>query len=107
MSTLLVSKPFKMRQRTPNVPIPASRGTAAAATRSAEPGTIAMCFVASALQSVRDRNLDADDLLANVGLSPSLLQVPQARFQRRYTVPCGAQSRWPSMMNSSARIPAA
>ena len=53
------------------------------ATRSAEPGTIAICFVASALQSVRARNLDADELLADVGLSPSLLQVPQARVSAK------------------------
>src|SRR5271167_2460307 len=55
-----------------------------AAPRSTEPGTIAICFVAAALQSVRDRNLDADQLLANVGLSPSLLQVPQARVSAKH-----------------------
>jgi AraC-like DNA-binding protein len=38
-----------------------------------------MCFVAAALQSVRARNLNADELLQRVGLSPALLQVPQAR----------------------------
>jgi AraC-like DNA-binding protein len=61
-----------------------SRGVAAAAARSAEPGTIAMCFVAAALQSVSGRNLNADELLANVGLSPSLLQVPQARVSAKH-----------------------
>jgi AraC-like DNA-binding protein len=55
----------------------------AAAARSKEPGTIAICFVAAALQSVRARNLNADDLLAKVGLSPSLLQVPQARVSAK------------------------
>ena len=52
---------------------------AAAAARSAESGTVAICFVAAAVQSVRDRKLNADELLTNVGLSPGLLQVPQAR----------------------------
>ena len=51
---------------------------------TAEPGTIAICFVASALQSVRGRDLDADELLANVGLSSSLLQVPQARVSAKH-----------------------
>lgn len=63
---------------------PVSRGTAAAATRSAEPGTIAICFVAAALQSVRARDLNADELLANVGLSSSLLQTPQARVSVKH-----------------------
>src|SRR6202022_1163093 len=84
MSTILVPKPFKMRGRNCNtLPAPPSRGTAAGATRSAEPGTIAICFVASAVQSVRARNLNADELLATVGLSPSLLQVPQARVSAK------------------------
>src|SRR3984893_19581095 len=84
MSTILVPKPFKMRGRNCNtLPAPPSRGTAAGATRSAEPGTIAICFVASAVQSVRARNLNADELLANVGLSASLLQVPQARVSAK------------------------
>src|SRR3982074_1040138 len=84
MSTILVPKPFKMRQRNCNtVPVSVSRGTAAAPTRSAEPGTIAICFVASALQSARARNLNADELLAKAGLSPSLLQVPQARVSAK------------------------
>jgi AraC-like DNA-binding protein len=51
---------------------------------TAEPGTIAICFVASALQSVRGADLDADELLANVGLSSSLLQVPQARVSAKH-----------------------
>src|ERR1700682_3378213 len=84
MSSVMVPKPFKMRQRNRNTVLAsASRGTAAAATRSAEPGTIAICFVASAVQSVRARNLNADELLANVGLSPGLLQVPQARVSAK------------------------
>jgi AraC-like DNA-binding protein len=63
---------------------PISRGVAATATRSAEPGTIAICFVAAALQSVRARDLNADELLANVGLSSTLLQMPQARVSAKH-----------------------
>ena len=47
--------------------------------RSGEPGTVAISFVAAALASVRARRLDAEALLAKVGLSPHLLDVPQAR----------------------------
>ena len=50
----------------------------------AEPGTIAICFVAAALESVRARHMDADELLIQVGLSPTLLQVPQARVSARH-----------------------
>ena len=60
------------------------RETAAASVRPAESGTIAICFVAAALQSVRDRDLNADEMLANVGLSSSLLQVPQARVSAKH-----------------------
>jgi AraC-like DNA-binding protein len=60
-----------------------NNAAAAAAARSAEPGTIAICFVAAALQSVRARSLNAEELLASVGLSPSLLQVPQARVSAK------------------------
>ena len=49
-----------------------------------EPGTIAICFVAAALQSVRERGLDADELLIKVGLSPGLLAMPQARVSARH-----------------------
>lgn len=51
--------------------------------RTAEPGTIAICFVAAALAPVRARQLDADTLLRAVDLSPSLLQAPQARVSAR------------------------
>ncbi len=51
---------------------------------TAEPGTIAICFVAAALQGVRGRDLNAEELLANVGLSSSLLQVPQARVSAKH-----------------------
>jgi AraC-like DNA-binding protein len=61
-----------------------SRAASSQAVRTAEPGTIAICFVAAALQSVRGRDLDADELLANVGLSPSLLDVPQARVSAKH-----------------------
>jgi AraC-like DNA-binding protein len=50
----------------------------------AEPGTVAICFVAAALASVRERQFDADGLLARVGLSPALLQVPQARVSAKH-----------------------
>ncbi len=50
-----------------------------AAARSGEPGTVAITFVIAALAAARARRLDADALLARVGLSPHLLEVPQAR----------------------------
>lgn len=53
-------------------------------TSRAEPGTVAICFVAAALESVRARHLDADELLARVGLSPGLLEVPQARVSVKH-----------------------
>jgi AraC-like DNA-binding protein len=53
-------------------------------SRPPEPGTISICFVVAALQSVRGRDLDADELLAKVGLSSSLLQVPQARVSAQH-----------------------
>ncbi len=49
-----------------------------------EPGTVAICFVAAALESVRARHMDTDGLLAQVGLSPGLLQVPQARVSAKH-----------------------
>ena len=62
----------------------AATRTAEPGTRTAEPGTIAICFVAAALQSVQARNLNADELMASVGLHPSLLQVPQARVSAKH-----------------------
>lgn len=50
----------------------------------AEPGTVAICFVAAALASVRARQMDADALLLRVGLSPALLQMPQARISYKH-----------------------
>jgi AraC-like DNA-binding protein len=50
----------------------------------AEPGTVAICFVAAALESVRARHMDTDGLLNKVGLSPGLLQVPQARVSAKH-----------------------
>jgi AraC-like DNA-binding protein len=50
---------------------------------AAKPGTIAICFVAAALESVRARKLDADELLLKAGLNPGLLQMPQARVSAR------------------------
>jgi AraC-like DNA-binding protein len=60
-----------------------SRAATAEAARS-EPGTIAICFVAAALESVRARRLDADALLRQVGLSPGLLHSPQARVSAKH-----------------------
>jgi len=59
-------------------------GAAAPDSARPEPGTIAIYFVAAALESVRARKFDADDLLLKVGLSPSLLQVPQARVSAKH-----------------------
>ncbi len=44
---------------------------------------MAICFVAAALQSVQVRRLDADALLSQVGISPSLLAMPQARVSAK------------------------
>lgn len=44
-----------------------------------ERGTIAICFVEEVVQAVRARGLDAEGLLAEVGISPSLLGARQAR----------------------------
>jgi AraC-like DNA-binding protein len=60
-----------------------SRAATAEAARS-EPGTIAICFVAAALESVRAQRLDADALLKQVGLSPGLLQSSQARVSAKH-----------------------
>ena len=74
-----------MRRRNSNIDLGlATEGAAAPAPRSAEPGTIAICFVAAALDSVRARGLNANEMLENVGLSPSLLQVPQARVSAKH-----------------------
>lgn len=45
---------------------------------------MAICFVAAALEAVRARNLDADGLLIQVGLSPSLLQSVNARISAEH-----------------------
>ncbi len=52
-------------------------------SKAPESGTIAMCFVTAALQSVSARNLNTETLLATVGLHPSLLEVPQARVSAK------------------------
>jgi AraC-like DNA-binding protein len=59
-----------------------SRAAEAEAARS-EPGTISICFVAAALENVYRRRLDAEALLKEVGISPALLAVPQARVSAR------------------------
>jgi AraC-like DNA-binding protein len=74
-----------MRKRNGNTDMRVvGRETAAASVRPAESGTISICFVAAALQSVRDRGLNADEMLSNVGLAASLLQVPQARVSAKH-----------------------
>ena len=74
-----------MRKRNGNTDLGlVGRETAAASVRPAESGTISICFVAAALQSVRDRGLNADEMLSNVGLASSLLQVPQARVSAKH-----------------------
>jgi AraC-like DNA-binding protein len=59
-------------------------GRVPAEAAQSEPGTIAICFVAAALESVRARGLDADALLKDVGLSPGLLHSPQARVSAKH-----------------------
>jgi len=61
----------------------ASGATGRAEAARAEPGTIAICFVAAALERVRASGLDVASLLGRVGLSPGLLQVPQARVSAK------------------------
>jgi len=48
-----------------------------------EPGTVAICFVLSALRTLRERRVDADALLGQIGLSPALLRSPQARVSAK------------------------
>jgi AraC-like DNA-binding protein len=45
---------------------------------------VAICFVSAALDAVRARQMDADALLIEVGLSPTLLQIPQARVSAEH-----------------------
>ena len=42
-----------------------------------------MCFVEAALEPIRAKHMSVDELLLNVGLSPSLLQAPQARVSAK------------------------
>ncbi len=67
----------------PQSPASMTHSAAIPAAR-AEPGTIAIHFVVAALESVRARRLDAEALLERVGLSASLLQVPQARVSAKH-----------------------
>lgn len=46
---------------------------------AAEKGTVAISFVAAAIEAVVRRGLDADSVLLRSGISPSLLTRPQAR----------------------------
>src|SRR5579871_5970234 len=65
-----------------HLPRALSRAAGAEAAR-AEPGSISICFVAAALEPVYRRGLDAESLLNQVGISPALLLVPQARVSAR------------------------
>lgn len=47
--------------------------------KSNDRGTISICFVQEALECIRVRGLDADALLLASGISPELLNSPQAR----------------------------
>jgi hypothetical protein len=58
-----------------------------------EPGTVAICFVAAALEALRVRRMDTDEILIAVGLSPTLLQSPHARVSAEHYGNCGAWSR--------------
>lgn len=49
-----------------------------------EKGTIAIAFVQEALVCIRERGLDAEALLAQAGISPELLNAPQARISSRH-----------------------
>jgi len=53
--------------------------TGSEAVRGLEAGTVAICFVAAALRSVRERGLPVEPLLLAVGMSPSVLDSPNAR----------------------------
>jgi len=69
-----------MRKRNCHTDLPRDCASGVAApSRPTESGTISICFVAAALQSARARDLNAEELLAKVGLASSLLQMPQAR----------------------------
>ena len=48
-------------------------------TKSNDRGTISICFVQEALECIRLRGLDCDALLLASGISPELLNSPQAR----------------------------
>ena len=50
----------------------------------AEPGTVAICFVVSALEAAREHGFNADEILTRVGLSPGLLAIPQARVSAEH-----------------------
>ncbi len=74
-----------MPNAVPSVTAPRSlaRLAASGGARGAEPGTVAISFVIAALEPLRARKLDAEALLAAVGLSPQLLKRPQARVSAK------------------------
>ena len=76
-------KAVNMRERKCNTPVSATRLPPGGRARP-EPGTVSIHFVRAALQGLRDRRLDAEGVLRDVGLSPALLEVPQARVSVRH-----------------------
>jgi AraC-like DNA-binding protein len=60
----------------PTAPLPAARNRARA---SSEKGTISIQFVRCVVEAVRARGLEPHRLLREAGISPELLDVPQAR----------------------------
>lgn len=49
-----------------------------------EKGSVSICFVDEALACIRQRGLDAHQLLRQAGISPELLAAPQARVSARH-----------------------
>jgi AraC-like DNA-binding protein len=52
-------------------------------TPRTEPGTVAVCFVDAALEPVRARAMNVEGILRQVGMSPALLGIPQARVSAK------------------------
>jgi AraC-like DNA-binding protein len=70
--------PLMRRSTLELVPAPPARHA------RAEPGTVSICFVAAALEAVRERGLDVEEILTRVGLSSSLFDIPQARVSAQH-----------------------
>ena len=68
-------------------------------------GTISVRFVTDALFAAQQRGLDVAAILAQVGLPPELLDIPQARVSPSNTAPSGMPWPPPWTTSSSAWIP--